>query len=54
MLYGLVTIDTINCTIERGMIYDVDLLQNERKRLEQFIRAHRFLLFFNGRHLLQG
>jgi len=38
MLYGLVTIDTINCTIERGMIYDVDLLQNERKRLEQFIR----------------
>jgi len=45
MLYGLVTIDTINCTIEKGMIYDVDLLQNERKRLEQFIRAKGFYSF---------
>ena len=32
MLYGLVILDTINSTIERGMIYDVDLLQKERQR----------------------
>ncbi len=38
MLFPLVMIDTVNCTIERGMIYDVDLLQAERQRLERFIR----------------
>ena len=38
LLYSLVMIDTMNCTIERGMIYDVDLLQKERQRLERFIR----------------
>ena len=35
MIYGNVILDTFNCTIERGMIYDVDLLQNERQRLER-------------------
>ena len=37
-LHGLVLIDTSNCLIERGMIYDVDLLQRERQRLERFVR----------------
>jgi len=35
---GLVLIDSANCLIERGMIYDIDLLQRERQRLERFIR----------------
>lgn len=45
MLYGLVMIDTVNCTIERGMRYDVDLLQKERQRLERFIRDIGFFAF---------
>lgn len=45
LLYGLVMIDTINCTIERGMIYDVDMLQKERQRLERFIRNIGFYAF---------
>jgi len=45
MLYSLVMIDTMNCTIERGMIYDVDLLQQERLRLERFIRDVGFYSF---------
>ena len=45
MLYGLVILDTINSTIERGMIYDVDLLQKERQRLERFIRDVGFYAF---------
>jgi len=45
VLRGLVMIDTVNCTIGRGMIYDVDLLQKERKRLERFIRDIGFYTF---------
>lgn len=45
LLYGLVMIDTMNCTIERGMNYDVDLLQKERQRLERFIRDIGFYAF---------
>lgn len=45
MLRSLVMIDSINCTIERGMIYDVDLLQKERRRLERFIRDIGFYTF---------
>lgn len=45
VLYGRVIIDTMNCTIERGMIYDVDLLQKERNRLERFIRNIGFYTF---------
>ncbi len=45
LLHPLVMIDTVNCTIERGMIYDVDLLQRERKRLERFIRDVGFYAF---------
>jgi outer membrane protein assembly factor BamA len=45
VLRGQVLIDTANCTIERGMIYDVDLLQKERNRLERFIRDIGFYTF---------
>ncbi len=45
MLYGLVIIDTMSCMIERGMVYDVDLLQKERQRLERFIRDRGFYAF---------
>jgi len=38
VLTGLITMDTVNCLLERGMTYDVDLLQKERQRLERFIR----------------
>jgi outer membrane protein assembly factor BamA len=37
-LAGLITMDTINCLLEKGMVYDIDQLQNERLRLEKFIR----------------
>jgi hypothetical protein len=45
LLYSTVMIDTANCIIKRGMIYDVDLLQRERKRLERFIRDIGFYAF---------
>lgn len=45
LLYPLVMIDTTNCLIKRGMIYDVDLLQRERQRLERFIRDIGFYSF---------
>jgi outer membrane protein assembly factor BamA len=45
VLSSLVMIDTMNCTIERGMIYDVDLMQRERLRLERFIRDIGFYTF---------
>ncbi len=45
LLRSLVLMDTVNCLIERGMIYDVDLLQKERKRLERFVRDIGFYTF---------
>ncbi len=45
LLFGLVMVDTANCTVERGMVYDVDLLQKERQRLERFIRDVGFYAF---------
>lgn len=45
MLSSLVMMDTVNCNVERGMIYDVDLLQRERLRLERFIRDIGFYAF---------
>lgn len=45
LLFPTVMIDTANCTVERGMIYDVDLLQRERQRLERFIRDIGFFAF---------
>ncbi|MFO7851496.1 MAG: BamA/TamA family outer membrane protein [Bacteroidota bacterium] len=37
--------DTINCLIKTGEIYDVDVLQNERIRLERFIKDMGFYSF---------
>jgi len=45
ILHSLIMIDTVNCSVERGMIYDVDVLRKERQRLERFIRDIGFYTF---------
>jgi hypothetical protein len=40
----------MNCVIERGKPYDVDLLQVERSRFERFVRDHGFY-GFSGDHI---
>ncbi len=42
--------DSMNCVIERGKPYDVDLLQAERSRFERFVRDHGFY-GFSGDHI---
>ncbi|MFO7754964.1 MAG: BamA/TamA family outer membrane protein [Bacteroidales bacterium] len=42
---NLFFMDTINCLIKRGQIYDVDILQDERRRLERFIKDMGFYSF---------
>lgn len=42
--------DSVNCMIERGRPYDVDILQAERSRFERFIRDHGFY-GFSGEHI---
>jgi outer membrane protein assembly factor BamA len=42
--------DSMNCVIERGKPYDVDLLQAERKRFERFVKDHGFY-GFSGDHI---
>lgn len=37
--------DSVDCMIERGQPYDVDILQAERSRFERFIRDHGFYGF---------
>jgi outer membrane protein assembly factor BamA len=37
--------DSVNCIIERGKPYDVDILQAERSRFERFIKDHGFYAF---------
>ena len=37
--------DSVNCVIERGKPYDVDVLQAERTRFERYIRDHGFYGF---------
>lgn len=37
--------DSVNCIIERGKPYDVEVLQAERIRFERFIRDHGFFSF---------
>ena len=39
--------DSVDCVIERGKPYDVDVLQAERARFERFIRDHGFYGFSN-------
>lgn len=45
LLSPLVMMDTSNCIIKKGMIYDVDLLQRERQRIERYIRDIGFFAF---------
>ena len=42
--------DSMNCVIERGKPYDVDVLQAERKRFERFVKDHGFY-GFSGEHI---
>ena len=42
--------DSVNCVIERGKAYDVDLLQKERSRFERFVKDHGFY-GFSGDHI---
>jgi len=42
--------DSVNCLIERGKPYDVDVLQSERSRFERFIRDRGFYSF-SGDHI---
>ncbi len=47
---NLFYMDTLNCLIKNGEIYDVDILQNERIRLERFIKDMGFY-GFNRDHI---
>jgi outer membrane protein assembly factor BamA len=42
--------DSMNCIIERGKPYDVDILQAERSRFERFVKDHGFY-GFSGDHI---
>jgi outer membrane protein assembly factor BamA len=42
--------DSMNCVIERGKPYDVDILQKERLRFERFVKDHGFY-GFSGDHI---
>jgi hypothetical protein len=46
----LYVFDSMNCTIERGKPYDVDVLQAERSRFERFVKDHGFY-GFSGDHI---
>jgi outer membrane protein assembly factor BamA len=43
--------DSVNCVIERGKPYDVDILQAERSRFERFVKDHGFY-GFSGEDIL--
>lgn len=43
--------DSVNCLIERGKPYDVDVLQAEQKRFERFIKERGFY-GFSGDHIV--
>lgn len=43
--------DSVNCMIERGKPYDVDVLQAERSRFERFVKDNGFY-GFSGDHIL--
>lgn len=49
-LQNLFFFDSVNCLIERGKPYDVDVLQSELKRFERFIRDRGFY-GFSGDHI---
>lgn len=43
--------DSVDCVIERGKPYDVDILQAERSRFERFIKDQGFYGFSSGEHI---
>ncbi len=47
---NLFYLDSVNCIIERGKPYDVDILQAERSRFERFIKDQGFY-GFSGEHI---
>ena len=47
---NLFNFDSVNCLIERGKPYDVDVLQAERSRFERFVRDMGFYSF-SGDHI---
>lgn len=47
MIQKLFNFDSVNCLIERGKPYDVDVLQAERTRFERFIKDRGFYGFSN-------
>jgi outer membrane protein assembly factor BamA len=42
--------DSMNCLIEKGKPYDVDVIQKERSRFERFVKDHGFFNF-SGDHI---
>jgi hypothetical protein len=42
--------DSVNCMIERGKPYDIDVLQAERSRFERYVKDHGFYAF-SGDHI---
>jgi len=42
--------DSVNCVIERGKPYDIDVVQAERSRFERFVKDHGFY-GFSGEHI---
>ncbi len=50
LLKKLCFYDTLNCIIERGKPYEVEVLQAERSRFERFVRDHGFY-GFSGEHI---
>ena len=50
LLKSFFTLILINCLIERGKPYDVDVLQAELTRFERFIKDHGFY-GFSGDHI---
>jgi outer membrane protein assembly factor BamA len=46
----LYVFDSMNCLIDKGKPYDVDILQKERSRFERFVRDHGFYNF-SGDHI---
>jgi outer membrane protein assembly factor BamA len=43
--------DSVNCLIERGSPYDVDVLQAERSRFERAVKDHGFYSFSGADHI---
>ena len=49
----LFNFDSINCLIQRGKPYDVDILQAERTRFERYVKNHGFYCIFSRSYSFQ-